>query len=94
MTGLITGVVAGWFANKIFGPSVDAMGKNLAAHLQSRMPAIFGRAEQIAKEARIEPRPIKPGLLSRMIVDASFSEDTEEITEWWANLFDFCLHPR
>ena len=87
MPDLITGVVAGWFANRIFGPSVDAMGKSLSAHLQSRLPAIFGRSEQIAKELNIEPGSIKPGLLTRMIIDASFSEETDEITDWWANLF-------
>jgi hypothetical protein len=84
--GALVGTGA-WFAGKIFGPSVDALGQNLKAHLQSRLPVIFGRAEEIAKNNGVTLAPVKPGLLSRMIVDASFSDDTPEITEWWANLF-------
>jgi hypothetical protein len=85
--GIVTGAVAGWFANKIFGPSAEALGKTLATHLQTRLPTIFGRAEQKAAQLGIEPKQITPGLLSRMIMDASFSDDDETITEWWAGLF-------
>ena len=92
MAELVTGALIGWFGNRIFGPSVDALGENLKAHLQSRLPAIFGRAEQIAKAKNVEPQPIKSGLLARMIVDAWFSEDTPEITDWWANLFVSASH--
>lgn len=76
-----------WFAEKIFGPSANAVGTNLAVHLQTRLPAIFGRAEHKAQEAGIDLQAIKPGLLSRMVMDASLSDDAEEITDWWANLF-------
>lgn len=86
-TGAIVVASGSWFADKIFGPSIDALGENLKAHLQSRLPIIFGRAESIAKTESLELAPIRPGLLTRMIVDASFSEDMPEITDWWANLF-------
>ncbi len=76
-----------WFANQIFGPSAGAVGENLKVHLQNRLPTIFGRSAQLAEEKAITLGPIKPGLLTRMVVDASFSDDSEEITEWWANLF-------
>ncbi|WP_417611746.1 Abi-alpha family protein [Parasphingorhabdus sp.] len=77
----------GWFANKVFGPSADAIGGGLKAHLESRVPAIFNRAETLAKEGNIQIGPIKPGLLTKMIIDASFSEENDGITQWWANLF-------
>jgi hypothetical protein len=82
-------VVAGatWFAGKILGPSAEAIGENIKIYAQSRLPSIFGRAGKIAEERSIQVEPIKPGLLARMVIDASFSEDTPEITEWWANLF-------
>lgn len=86
-TGAMLVASGSWFAEKIFGPSINALGENLRAHLQSRIPIIFGRAESIAKTANLELAPIRPGLLTRMIVDASFSDDLPEITEWWANLF-------
>jgi hypothetical protein len=79
--------VGGWFADKIFGSSVGAMGDQLKVYLQSRLPAIFGVAEAKAQEHGISPTPIQPGLLARMIVDASFSADQSDITNWWANLF-------
>lgn len=78
---------ATWFAGQVLGPSAAAIGENLKVYFQTRLPSIFGVAAEKAKAANIELRPIKPGLLARMVVDASFSEDTEEITEWWANLF-------
>ena len=76
-----------WFANKILGPSAERLGDNLVVYLEYRLPKIFGRADAIASERNIEPQPVKPGLLTRMIIDASMSDDVEEITEWWANLF-------
>lgn len=84
--GVLMGAGA-WFAGKVFGPSAEALGQNLRAHLQARVPLIFGRAEEIAKAKDIELLPIRSGLLTRMIADASFSDDDGEITEWWANLF-------
>jgi hypothetical protein len=76
---------AAWFADKLFGPSAEALGGSLKVHLQARIPNIFSVAERKASPANLHP--VAPGLLSRMIVDASFSEENEEVTDWWANLF-------
>jgi hypothetical protein len=76
-----------WFGEKIFGSSAEAMGGQLTAYLQSRIPAIFGAAETKVGGQNLALRPIRPGLLARMVMDASFSEDSDEITDWWASLF-------
>ena len=86
-TGAALVASGSWFADKIFGPSVAALGDNLKIHLHTRAPQIFGRAEQIAKAEELHLSPVSPGLLSRMIMNASFSEDSADITDWWANLF-------
>ena len=86
-TGAVALGAGAWFANKILGPSAGRLGDNLLVYSENRVPKIFGRADAIAHESNIEPKPIKPGLLTRMVIDASMSEDAEEITEWWANLF-------
>lgn len=82
-----TGIaVGGWFAAKVFGASAERLGENLLAYLEGRVPHIFSKAEAIAREEGIQPKPIKPGLLARLIIDASMSDENDEITEWWANL--------
>lgn len=75
-----------WFASKIFGPSVDGLGQSLKVYLTDRWSKISARAGQIAQEQSISPEPINPGLLTRMIMDASSSNDDQSITDWWANL--------
>lgn len=81
-----------WFSGKIFDPTADAMGSNLKVYLQARMPTIFGVAEVKAQALNIDLQPIKPGLLARMVVDASFSDEDSEVTDWWANLFLSASH--
>jgi len=76
-----------WFANRVFGPSAGALGDSLKVYLQSQLPKIFDRAGDIAKSENLELSEISPGLLTRMIIDASSSDDSDEIREWWANLF-------
>lgn len=51
------------------------------------MPKIFGLAEERAKAIGARPAPVAPGLLTRMIIDASVSEDHEDLNDWWANIF-------
>lgn len=88
-TGLsvATGGSGAWFGGKVLGPSADALGKQLQVYLAGRIAKIFDRSEELAKERGVEPAPIAPGLLTRMVIDASFSEESEDLTEWWANLF-------
>lgn len=81
-----------WFADKIFGSSVAAMGDQLKVYLQTRVPTIFGVAEERARKLNLELRPIKPGLLAKMIMDASFSDESPQVTEWWSNLFLSASH--
>ena len=76
-----------WFAEKIFGPSAEAIGDQLKVYLQSRLPKIFGVADSKARAEQLSVQPIKPGLLARMVMNASLSDDDAEITDWWANLF-------
>lgn len=84
---LLAGGASAWFAGKVFGPSVDALGESLKVYLQSQMPRIFERAGQIAQSKDLELSEISPGLLTRMVVDASSAGDSEGLREWWANLF-------
>ena len=76
-----------WFASKVLGPSAEALGDSLRAYLEARIPVIFARAEEITRNKCLEPNAIKPGLFAKMVMSASMSEDVDEITEWWANLF-------
>jgi hypothetical protein len=76
-----------WFADKVLGPSAEGLGEHLKAYITKRVSRIFGEAGANAQERSIELQPIAPGLLSRMVRDASFSEDDDEVTSWWANLF-------
>lgn len=75
-----------WFADKVLGPSAEGIGEQLKAYFSRRIDSIFTAAGSIAQERSVEVLPIPPGLLSRMIMDASFSEEDEDITRWWANL--------
>jgi hypothetical protein len=76
-----------WFAGKVFGPSAGEIGTQLKMYLSGRVRSIFRRAEETAEKMHLEISPVAPGLLARMIADASFSADADDITEWWANLF-------
>jgi hypothetical protein len=87
---MIFGLASGgayWFADKVFGKALEPLGQSLGAYLSVRCNAIFGRSTAIAEERYVDPQPIAPGLLARLVMDASFSTDDEDITEWWANLF-------
>ncbi len=76
-----------WFAQKILEPTTQALGDNIQAYLGRRVSKVFAAGEQIAKASNLDLKPIAPGLLTRMIMDSSFSADEDEITEWWAHLF-------
>lgn len=81
-TGLVIG--AGWFANKLFGPSADALGEALKSYGTSRLEMIFKRAAEKADPKRVEA--LSPGFVVTFFQKASFSEDDESLTEMWANL--------
>ena len=83
-TSLLIGAGAGWFANKVFGPSADALGQELKAYSSSRLGKIFKRAAERSKPEQVEALP--PGFVVTFFQKASFSEDDESLTEMWANL--------
>ncbi|WP_407874024.1 hypothetical protein [Qipengyuania nanhaisediminis] len=76
-----------WFLAKVTEPSAKAIGETMQQYLGQRMPRIFGLAADRAQAAGIEPKPIPPGLLTRMVIDASVSEESDDLDSWWANLF-------
>ena len=78
---------AGWTASRLLGASADAVGEHIQAFLGSRVSTIFAKVHDKATENDIEPVAIQPGLLTRMVIDASMSQDEEDLTDWWANLF-------
>ena len=76
-----------WFAQQIMQPTIKALGENIQAFLGARVSKVFATSEQLSKASNLDLKPIAPGLLTRMIMDVSFSADEVEITEWWAHLF-------
>lgn len=75
---------AGWFANKLLGPSADALGDQLKIYAGDRLRTIFGRTQEITKGREI--RPLSPGFAVVAFQRASFSEDDPRLTEMWAQL--------
>jgi Abortive infection alpha len=84
---LIVGGAVGagaWLADKLFGPSADALGKELQTYGSKRLNAIFSRTQ--AKLLPEEVTPVPPGFALQFMQKASFSEDDDALTEAWANL--------
>lgn len=81
-TGVLLG--AGWFANKLLGPSADALGEQLKIYASSRLEKIFKRTEDINSDSLVYPLPTVFAHLA--IEQASISDDADNITEMWANL--------
>jgi hypothetical protein len=74
-----------WLADKVFGPSAEALGEALRVYLGDRVSKVFSRAETLADDPETLQQ-LPPGFLFKFIQSASFSEDDEIITEMWANL--------
>ena len=73
-----------WFANKLLGPSADALGSQFKAYASDRLNKIFSKAQTKLQSDKICELP--PGFVMQFIQKASFSEDDEFLTEAWANL--------
>jgi hypothetical protein len=73
-----------WFASKLFGPSAEELGNQLKVFASARLTKILGRAEQVSSGKVSKALP--PGFSYIFIQKASFSEDTEIITDMWAHL--------
>jgi len=74
-----------WFSHKILGPAADSLGEELKIYSSERWKKIFKRAEELASEEKIEP--IKPAIAYAALKEASLSDDEEQITDMWAQLF-------
>lgn len=74
-----------WFADKIFGPSAEKLGVSLSVYASDRVRKIFSRAEQKVDDVSLI-NELPAGYLYKLVQSASFSEDSEDITEMWANL--------
>jgi hypothetical protein len=83
-TGVVLFGAGAWLANKLFGPSADALGKELQTYGSNRLTKIFNRAQ--SKLSPDEVRPLPPGFALQLMQRASFSEEDEGLTEAWANL--------
>lgn len=75
---------AGWFANKLLGPSADALGESLKSFGSSRIKKIVKLASAKVVPEKVTSLP--PGFAINFFQKASFSDDDDFLTELWANL--------
>jgi Abortive infection alpha len=83
-TGAALVAVGGWFANKLLGPTADALGEQIKVFASARLTAILKRTEQLTIDEVLHPLP--PGFALQYVQKASISEEDEALTEAWANL--------
>lgn len=81
-TALLLG--AGWFANKILGPSADELGSQLKAFIGDRTRHLVEGAEKKADPELA--KPLSPAFFYNFSQKAAFSEDSDEINEMWSSL--------
>lgn len=82
--GIVLFGAGAWLAGRLFGPSADALGKELQIYGSNRLKKIFDRAQ--TKLLPHEVTPLPPGFALQFMQRASFSEDDDALTEAWANL--------
>jgi hypothetical protein len=75
---------AGWFVDKLLGPSADALGEQVKAFASDNLKRVFGKASEKSEGKSLNSLP--PGFIYQFVQKASFSEDDEFITNAWANL--------
>lgn len=78
-----TGALA-WVADKLLGPSAEAVGDQIKIYASARVEAIFARIAQ--KRSADQLASIPPAFAVAAIQRASISDDDTQITEMWANL--------
>ena len=83
-TGAAIVAAGAWFANKLLGPSAEALGDQLKIYSNSRLSKIFAKAEQVSGFTTLNPLP--PAFALDFVQKASLSEDDEQLTSLWANL--------
>jgi hypothetical protein len=75
---------AGWLADKLLGPSAQALGEQIQVYASERIRRILGKASKKVDHSNIQAPP--PGFTVIFFQRASLSEDDDTLTEMWANL--------
>src|SRR6476661_9180221 len=75
---------AGWLADKLLGPSAQALGEQFKAYAGERLRKIFQRASEKVELDGVQALP--PGFAMNFVQKASYSDDDENLTDMWANL--------
>ena len=83
-TGAALVAATAWFANKVLGPSAESLGKELDTYTTNRLARIFARTREKLDNNTVQALP--PGFAVQYLQKASLSEDSEILTESWANL--------
>jgi hypothetical protein len=81
---LVSGGTGGWLADKLLGPSFNALGEQFRAFAGKRLSSIFSAADKLTDQEKLEALP--PGFALEFLQKASFSEDDEGLTRLWAGL--------
>ena len=81
---LVGSGVAGWAADKLLGPSFDALGEQVKIYASVRWSQIFEKIEYLAEDLKIGSLP--PAFTYQALQKSSISEESEIITEMWARL--------
>ena len=76
--------MSAWLADKLPGPSAEAVGEQVRTFASARLTKIFSRTQELSGGEITAPLP--PGFAYLAIQRASFSEDSDEITDMWAAL--------
>lgn len=74
----------GWLADKLLGPSFDALGEQFRAFAGNRLRTIFDKAEKQVEVEKIGALP--PGFALMFVQKASFSDESDHVSDLWAGL--------
>jgi hypothetical protein len=83
---------AAWFLNKIFGPSADLLGNDLADRFRKRRDRVIQRAAEIMQAEGVEPRQVPDEVLMPLLQGASLAS-AEEMQQLWTNLLASAANP-
>lgn len=87
-----TGTV-GWFLNKVFGPSADILGADLAERFRTRRDTVIRKAAEQLKMEGVEPRQVADDVLVPILQYAGLVSN-EDLQAHWAALLAAAADPR
>lgn len=87
-----TGTV-GWFLNKVFGPSADVLGTELAERFRTRRDAVIQKAAEQLRREGVEPRQIEDDVLVPLLQHAGLVSN-EGLRAHWTALLVTAADPR